>query len=80
MINIWMKRVYYFVIFLVSVYVTSFLIFVVVQEVYRIQDRPGIGRQPFYIILIVTFVISSVAAGSIITRRHRKKFSSKDQE
>lgn len=73
MISIWLKRVYYFVIFLISVYVTSFLIFVVIQEVYRIQDRPGIGRQPFYIILIVTFVISSVAAGSVITWRHRKK-------
>lgn len=69
MTNPWVKKIYYFVIFLVSVYVASFLIFVIVQEVFRVLERPGIGRQPFYFIFLATLVISSVAVGWVVMRR-----------
>ena len=69
MTNPWLKKIYYFVIFLVSVYVASFLIFVIVQEVFRILERPGIGRQPFYFIFIATLVISSGVVGWVVMRR-----------
>lgn len=68
MTNPWVKKIYYFVIFLISVYTASFLIFVVVQEVFRILERPGIGRQPFYFILLATFVISSAVVGMVVMR------------
>ena len=69
MTNPWVKKIYYFVIFLISVYTASFLIFVIVQEVFRILERPGIGRQPFYFIFLATFVISSTVVGAIVIRR-----------
>ena len=69
MTNPWVKKIYYFVIFLVSVYVASFLIFVIVQEVFRVLERPGIGRQPFYFIFIATLVISSGVVGWVVMRR-----------
>lgn len=69
MTNPWVKKIYYFVIFLVSVYVASFLIFVIVQEVFRILERPGIGRQPFYFIFLATLVISSGVVGWVVMRR-----------
>lgn len=69
MTNPWVKKIYYLVIFLVSVYVTSFLIFVIVQEVSRILERPGIGRQPFYFIFLATLVISSGVVGWVVMRR-----------
>lgn len=69
MTNLWVKKIYYFVIFLVSVYVASFLIFVIVQEVFRILERPGIGRQPFYFIFLATLVISSGVVGWVVMRR-----------
>ena len=75
MTNSWVKRIYFLAIFLVSVYIASFLIFVIVQETYRILDRPGIGRQPFYIIFLVTLVVSSVTAPYVIKRRYSKKSS-----
>ena len=69
MTNPWIKKIYYFVIFLISVYTASFLIFVIVQEVFRILERPGIGRQPFYFILLATFVISSAVVSAVVIRR-----------
>lgn len=72
MTNSWVKIIYFLVIFLVSVYIASFLIFVIIQETYRILDRPGIGRQPFYIIFFVTLIISSVTAPYVIKRRRLK--------
>ena len=72
MTNPWVKKIYYFVIFLISVYTVSFLIFVIVQEVFRILERPGIGRQPFYFILLATFVISSAVVGTVIMQRRPK--------
>lgn len=75
MANSWVKKIYFLAIFLVSVYIASFLIFVIVQETYRILDRPGIGRQPFYIIFLVTLVVSSVTAPYVIKRRYSKKSS-----
>lgn len=72
MTNPWVKRISYFVIFLVSVYVASFLIFVIIQEVFRILERPGIGRQPFYFIFLATLVISSAVVGWVVMRRRPK--------
>lgn len=72
MTNPWVKKIYYFVIYLISVYIASFLIFVIVQEVFRILERPGIGRQPFYFIFLATLVISSVIIGTVVMRRRPK--------
>lgn len=72
MTNSWVKRIYFLAIFLISVYIGSFLIFVIIQEVFRMLDRPGIGRQPFYIIFLVSLIISSVTAPYVIKRRRLK--------
>lgn len=75
MTNSWVKKIYFLVIFLISVYIASFLIFVIVQETYRILERPGIGRQPFYIIFIIVLIISSVTTPYVIKRRRHLKNS-----
>lgn len=72
MTNPWVKKIYYFVIFLISVYTASFLIFVIIQEIFRILERPGIGRQPFYIIFLITLVMSTASVWYVIKRRHIK--------